>query len=568
MGERGDRGFEVVPTRIGGSGGPGRSLRRPRGPIILVLLLAIAIPTVAWIGPRIVWRPEVDISFLRPTPPAPTSTPRPTPVPTRALPTPLPGITVGVGPHPTEPFPVDVDGLRLADPTTGSLGPPLGLRGDTDAIFTSPNGKGWWCVCFDRVSVVDRETATVEIRRIDRSGRVTLRQTVGEYRSVAPPPSQDFYTRFDLVVSPDERTAYLTSATRSGDRWAVAVEAIDLANGRILGRTDLGIIAIPPIPGPTPPPEEGTFENYLSGPFTRLSPDGRRMLVWAWMDGGSPSGPQAPPVPQGWLIDVGQEADDGGVGLLTTIGESLATRLRGCWWVAWTTGDELGAVCWPIDGFGSTPTLTLVDPQGTELGHVDLASTGDSWIAEPLLDRANRLVFSWQPTGHTLQRVDLDRLKVDALNVDPAATVGRTPGSGSGGPGGGLRPEWASFTSSARIFYVPQLLAEPGGDRLFALGIRQEEGGRRYSLASTGIWVFGAGELSLLDRWAPVAAYGSIGLSSDQRWLMAAGQPRSDEDGNETNWESSITVHDVADGRPALQLGMLGPDAQVLQVPP
>ena len=44
--------------------------------------------------------------------------------------------------------------------------------------------------------------------------------------------------------------------------------------------------------------------------------------------------------------------------------------------------------------------------------------------------------------------------------------------------------------------------------------------------------------------------------------------PGGDADGNQANWEASITIHDITDGRPALQFGSLGTDAQVLQVPP
>lgn len=570
MGERGDGGFEVAPTRIGGSGGPGRSGRgRRRAPLILVIVLAVAIPTVAWAGPRIEWRPEVDLSFLRPTPtPVPSPTPRPTREPTPAPPTPLPAITIGVGPHPTEPFPVDVGGLRLADPATGELGPLLGLRGDTDAIFTSEEGDGWWCVCFARVSGADRETATVEIRRVDPSGGVTFRRVIGNYLSTAKPPAQDFYNRFDLEVSSDQRTAYLSSATRTDDQWAMAVEAIDLATGTIVGRTELGNVTMPPIPGPTPPPDQGTYENYFAGPFMRLSPDGRRMLVWAWVEAYSSTGEQQTTIPLGWLIDVDSASADGAVGRPAPVSEAFAGRLRGCYWITWTTDDELAAICWPTDQSGSTVGLVVLDPNGTERGHVDLPSAMNSWLTDPALDRANRLVYLWMPNAHTLQRVDLDTRRIDELKVDPKATVNGPSGSAPGGSGSGVRPEWGTFTSDLRLYYGPQLLPEPGGSRLFALGILPEEGNARRNPVSSGIWVFDATGFSLSDRWGAVAAYGTIGLSRDGRWLLAAGAPGTDEQGNQADWQASITVHDVSDGRPALQLGRLGTDGQVFQVPP
>ena len=573
MEEHRDQGFEVAPTRIGGSAGPGRSSRRRRAPLILVILLAIAIPAVAWIGPRIEWRPEVDLSFLRPTPtPLPSSTPRPVLRPSPGLATPLPAITVGIGPHPSEPFPVDVDGLRLADPTTGALGERIGMTGSNDAIFRGDDG-GWWCICFTRTGGADEETATAEIRRVDATGRLTARAPVGEYRSVGSPSSPDYSNRFDIELGPGERTAYLASGTRTGDAWAVAVEAIDMATSKVVGRTVLGGVAFPEVPSPSPSPAfaSGGIEHYFSGPYMRLSPDGRRLLVWAWVETYSPAGQQAGPVPHAWLIDVGPDAPEGSIGTLAPLNESLAGRLRSCFWTAWTASDEIAATCWPTDPARTTITLSLFTPDGTETGSVAIAGATNGWLAEPVLDRANRLAYFWQPNEHILRRVDLDRQRVDELKVDPAVTVtGPTdPGSGAGGTSTGARPDWALFSSDMRLYYGPHLLAEAGGGRLFALGVLPSEGNSRgFTFASTGIWVFDAAGLALVDRWEAVAAYGSIGLSGDGRWLLAIGSPGSDEDANPANWQASITVHDLSDGRPALQLGSLGTDVPVFQVPP
>lgn len=539
-------------------------------PIVLVIILAIAIPTVAWVGPRIVWRPEVDLSFLRPTPtPVPSPTPRPTRRPTPPPASPLPTITIGNGPHPTERFPVDVAGLRLVDPATGSLGPQLGLRGETDAIFTPPDGAGWWCVCFGHSAGADNETVTVEIKHVDPSGQVSLRRTVGEYKSTAPPPAQDFYNRFDLVVSPDKRMVYLANGTRAGLTWSVAIDVIDFETGKVTAHSDLGTYVIPPRTGPSMPPEQGTVENYLNGPSMRMSPDGRQILVWASVETyDSSSGESQAAIPQGWHIDIDPDAADGSVGRVTPLGSAFVDRLRACGFIVWTNVHEIAGVCWPIDGSSSTVTLILFDPSGTALGHIDLVGAADSWITDPVLDRANRLVYLWQPGGHVLSRVDLDRRTIDQLKVDPAATGGGPSGGPFDGPGSGQPPDWATFGSDMHLYYRPQLLAEPGGRRLFALGVLEQQTSDQYGYASSGIWVFDGGGLSLLDHWEALAAYGSIALSRDARWLLATGEAGVDAEGRQANWETSLTVLDAADGRPALQLGRLGSDVQVLQVPP
>jgi len=209
----------------------------------------------------------------------------------------------------------------------------------------------------------------------------------------------------------------------------------------------------------------------------------------------------------------------------------------------------------------------MLAQDGSELGRVDLPSKMTSWVASPLIDLANRLVYLWQPGDHVVSRVDLDGRNVDQLQVDPLITNG-PPNAPMVRPGSWLQPNWATFSSDMRLAYRPQLLAEPGWGRFFALGIRQEAGNTQADYQSSGIWVIDARDLTLLDHWAPLAAYESIGLSGDGRWLLAAAIPGVDEAGNAANWQSSITVYDVSDGRPALQFGRLGTAIQVFQVPP
>jgi hypothetical protein len=226
-------------------------------------------------------------------------------------------------------------------------------------------------------------------------------------------------------------------------------------------------------------------------------------------------------------------------------------------------------MCWPADGSSSSAVaLVLLDWNGTERAHIDVFSDSNGWVAEPVLDRANRRVYVWQPVDHTLSRVNLDDHSIDRLTVDPAATGGGSPGpAGSGEPGSGAPPVWATFNSDMRLYQTPQLVPDPASGRLFALGVVQQDRDTQVSFGSSGIWVFDAGTLSMLDHWVPLAGYGMIGLSGDARWLYAAAGSGADQRGNPANWQSSITVYDVSDGRPALQLGRLGTDVQLLIVP-
>ncbi len=574
MAEPGQQSFEVVPTRIGGTGGGGRPGRRRRLPLALVIGIAVAIPAIAWIGPRMESRPEVDLSFLRPTPTAgPLTTPRAL-FPSPAAATPLPAVTIAEGEHPTDPIPIDIGGLRLVDPATGEFGPAMELRLDSDAVFASADGNGWWCVCFNRVQGSVSEKISVEIRRVNGSGQTTARHAVGEYLSTATPPASDFYTRLDLEIASDGRTGYLASAARSGNDWAMALDTINLETGVVSGRVDLGSLSVEPLPGPTPPPDQGSNESYLSGPQVRLSPDGRRLLVWAWVDAYSWTGEQGPSTPRVWTIDLDQRGGGLATGGLLPFSEAAADRLRQCGWVAWTTPDEIAAVCWPrSDQTTQALDAVILRSDGSEVRRSQIQWAMDSWFADPILDLANRDVYLWQPGAHLLQRLDLDTGRTDRLEVDPKATAGGPGGPGGSGaaPGGGTSrkpPNWATFGSDLRLYNTPQMIPEPGGSGRFALGTIQGDrgyGGREF--ASTGVWVFDAREFALLDRWAAATLYGSLGLSDDGRWLMAAGQPGFDADGNQASWGYSLTIHDTVDGRPAVQLGSLGADSQIFLMP-
>ena len=578
MADPGQQSFEVVPTRSGGGGG-GRGRRR-RLPIALVIAVAVGIPAIAWIGPRMESRPEVDLSFLRPTPtPAPSPTPRGV-LPTSPVATPLPAVTIAEGEHPDEPFAIDVSGriepgpvapggLRLVDPTTGELGPAMELRLDSDAVFTSADGDGWWCVCFKRIPESDSESTTVEIRRVNGAGQTTARHDVGEYRSSASPPGSDFYTRFDLEVAPDGRSAYLASATRSGNEWATAVETVDLETGAVSGRVDLGSLSVAPLPGPTAAPDQGFYENYMAGPFMRLSPDGRRLFVWAWVDVYSSTGEPGPPISKAWTIGIDERGGESVADALVPFPEIAAKRLRQCPWAIWTTPDELAAICWPGGPVG-TFNAVILRADGSEVRRSKIPWAMDSWFAEPIVDLANRAIYLWQPSAHLLQRVELDTGRTDRVEVDPDATAGGNdrPSPGPGGPTSRRPPAWATFGSDLRLYNNLQIIPEHGGNRLFALGMMS--GDRGYGgpeFGSTGIWVFDGPEVALVDRWTAATAYGSLGLSDDGRWLMATGMPGVDADGNAANWEASLTIHDTVDGRPALQLGSLGADSQIFLMP-
>lgn len=565
MSDREPEIVEVGTVRLGPSRRPGSAGARRPASVVLVLLVAIAIPALAFVGPRVEWRPEIDLALLRPSDdpsPSPSRTPRPprpTPAPTAS---PLPALTIGDGERPGR-IPIDVGGLRFVDTRTGGLTAPGAIHLDSDAAFAVPGG-GWWCICFKREQVGQEETVEIEVRHLDRAAAETARFPIRTTRSSAPPPSQDLYTRFDVELGPDARTAYLVSGVRSGGRWTVALESLDLASGTSLDRVELGAIDVPPVS-----PEEASqgYEPWFGGPTIRLSPDGRRLVTGAWVERPSPTGEPLPPVPLVWLVDVG----GGGAGSIDRVAPTTAALhdvYPTCAWaLQWLTNESLIGACWPQNGSTTGPpiALTTYAIDGTAAATIGYTPDQTWWSTEPILDRANRVVYYWSPMGHLLDAIDLATGRVDRVSVDPDV-ASATPPTGSGPRS---EPDWATFSSDYVPWSSPQLLAEPGGGRLFALGLVQgpESEARGGSYGSSGIWVFDAATLRLLDRWPAAAAYGAIRLTRDGRWMLAVGQQDADSGGNRTAWPLSITVHDARDGRMALQAGNLGRDQGVLLPP-
>lgn len=553
---------EVATTRLGRAPGPRGDARRPRS-VVLVLLLAVAIPALAFIGPRIEWRPQIDLSMLQASDgPSPTPTQRSTPRSPAATSSPPPALTVGEGERPGR-IPLDSGGIRFLDPSTGSLTEPGSINLQNDAAIASPDG-GWWCVCFWRAQGSQQERVEMEVRHLDSAAIETARHQIRATVSAAEPPAQDFWTRLEVEFGLDGRTAYVASGVRTGNRWTVALEVIDLARGASLDRVELGTIDVPPT---TASDASEGYESYLGGPTVRLAPDGRRLIMGAWLEKPARSGPPLPPDPLVWLVDVGDGDAGREIGPVVTVTGDLDGAYSTCSYsLQWLTDEALLGACWRQGDnvLGPAMSVTTFGLDGAAVSSIDYAPDQTWWTVEPILDRANRAVYFWSPVGHLLDRIDLASARVDRVSVDP--DVESDPPASGTEPR--RAPDWTTFTSDFVPWSSPQLFGEPGGERIFALGLVEgpPETDRGSSFGSSGIWVFDAATLQLIDRWPAAAAYTALDLTRDGRWMVAIGQEGVDTAGKPSAWPYSVTVHDARDGRLALQAGDVGNDG-VLVVP-
>src|SRR4029077_12109176 len=94
---------------------------------------------------------------------------------------------------------------------------------------------------------------------------------------------------------------------------------------------------------------------------------------------------------------------------------------------------------------------------------------------------------------------------------------------------------------------------------LYAVGAQAGIGTGRTGplLASTGIWAFDAQTLGLVAHWTAAAMYDQVGVSPDGRYVLAVGLEGMTADGRLADWDSSLVIHDVRDGRAVEQIGHL-----------
>jgi DNA-binding beta-propeller fold protein YncE len=188
--------------------------------------------------------------------------------------------------------------------------------------------------------------------------------------------------------------------------------------------------------------------------------------------------------------------------------------------------------------FWSVRRLTA---DGASLGDLPIgaARSDGSSSATMIVDRARRSVVMWDAFRHLVSRVDVDSGRVHEGVVTESMLPGDRRPSGRG---------W--------IGADPGLVASTDGTRLYALGLASGPGNVG---VSTGVWVFDAETLELLDHWAPRALLTSLALSADGRFVYATGAAGYDVDGRENHrWRASVSVYDATTGQIVVLYGSIG----------
>ncbi len=561
MSERGpDRGFAVVPHRLGG--GAGRDRRR-RLLAAIVLLVGAALVAVGFIGPRLANRPNFDVAFF--ATPTPEATPSPSPSPTRAgfetpiVPTPLPPLTKPPGVTIDGRIGVATDSFHVLDLATGIVVPSVALEPGRDVMIPGPGGDDWICVCMNDRYDTGSMTRDVQVVRVDRDGREQSRTVVA---ALGPSVTVDQGPQTAVDIAADGRSALLAVAMPSPTGWSYSVASIDLVRPSLGPWLALGSQQLPPMPSPTPTPFGGGSgpSSFVFGPFVSRSPSGSEAFVWGTLEIPTADG-SGPTEAAGWRVAI-----DGGDPTTPTVAPGLGDLPPFCGAMRWLGPASFVAACSAIPGDAGNGAqiarwnISVLGPDGALRRRIDVPDTS-AYYTDPLMDTANEAVWLWDSTALTLVRIDTRSGAVDTKTYDPLAEE-----AAGDAPIGGVTPQWVPVAGGLSFFSLPQLVGAPDGSRLYALGFSPNAQGNLPMQPSLGVFVFDPQTLAMVDRWDPAALYVALRPVLGGRAIAATGMASVNAAGETVPWEGSLTIHDAADGRILERFGQLGEGGQAIVV--
>ena len=558
---RGDHGFTVSPQRLGGgrSSRGGGSPRRRLG-LVLVVGSAAAILTIGWLGPRLSDRPSFDTAFF--ATPVLSATVSPSASPTvgpigRPTATPLPSITRPEGLAPIGKVAIVTDGLRVLDLATGDITAGPQTQFGRDAIFRTPGGDGWTCICFTDGFSSDGSNLTIEVVGTLPSGAPGDVTELAELPNAIQDENGQPSVTTDVDTFDGNRHGLLALGIRKDASWQFTVSPLDV-DGRRLGKSvELGK-ASAPVPAPSAgttaaPSPVGRIDVYVDGPHIRVSPDGRVAFVWANLQRSDQEGNALNGV-HAWRVALNAD------GSVDTVADAPALRDAPmyCPWIGFAAADRLAWLCPDFSfidasGFDGTWAFGTVDLDGRPAGSTKIPLNQDQFFGPPLSDRANGQLYAWDPIGLTIARIDVHSTAVARTTFDPLqqSTAGLPPGGGS------APVNWHDGDSAVKVNGYGAIAGSPTGDLLYTVGFEPQSVSDSGAQPSRGIFVIDRSTLALVDRWAPAAEYISV-AALPNGLIAASGMPGVQADGTMAPWEGSLTIHEAAEGRILVRFGQLG----------
>jgi len=439
----------------------------------------------------------------------------------------------------------------IADLSTGRLAATaMGMYSGPQTIMARPGG-GWVCICgeWTQMGAGNPNGLRITIDAVDATGasveQRVLEELAGQYDPRAPVAMQPQLVDTRTVATRDGQYALIGRSVRDGVAgWRIGVDVLDLGTLDVTGSAEVTV--------DDPTAVDGRPRTRVV-PEASVSPDGKHLLLTSTWYVEDPT----TPMPVSGVDHRVATFADGRIGEADAAGTEVlkpaGSRDSGdCpeWTAGWIDDVAYYSVC--SNQTTGREIVSRVGLDGIVLDTAELPrqDQGDSPVS---LVQSDVALFSWDALHGVLARYDFRTGTV---------TEGRAPRPSSDGPGDLLASltrmlgRTIAPTALAKVILDPALAVSPDGTRVYALGVNGSDGAG----GSSGVMVFDAVTLRVLDSWAPLADYGSIAVSADGRSVYAAAVGGTSADGQDVpGMPASITVFDAADGRIRVVAGDLGP---------
>lgn len=549
--------LDLQPVVARPQGWRGRSSGLVAVGLVAFVVLAVVLGTVS--DDR---RPSVaaPIAAVTPRPTAPS--PRPTARPTRSrepLATPLPEREVLGGRIPTERRLVYAAGVELLDLATGALipfTPPLDFP-----VVPLPDGEfACACVVRDFAANDGRGSSRLRFGRYDQTGAAVFERDLQSFDDVVAVTDMTEGFNVAAALDPDGRSLHVLVVERHPPIWTINLRVIDVETGKVTTSVDIGQVPVDldgarPSPSATPPtsnqsPQDGVF---LWADSVAAAPGGRSVFVSIGRSEVRNDNWTGQTLE--WMVDL----DPDRTATATAIGAGTTLDPNG-WCINRPTFVDrtmLVQVCAsPAEPVPGAVVVRRIGPDGASRGAVtvDLPAFNGGYPISALVDRSGRAAYLWQLQRHVLARIDLDDGRVTDATVPESILPDARSGVESPGYGRGY------------IMGDPAMVLSRDGRRLYAIGVVSSGGDT--SGQPSGVWVFDAASLELLDHWEARAFLTSLAVSGDGQFLYAASAAGIDVDGRENPWPATVTVYDTATGEIQVVYGRVSPDSWISFVNP
>jgi hypothetical protein len=425
----------------------------------------------------------------------------------------------------------------------GTINGPLTGKSSSSELHVQ-SGGAMVCLCVAESGSIGGQPTdnTVTFERYDPRGKLTSSQPIEQFSGEPDPRDEGIFIAerpahvlTDITFSDDGRYGFLGWSERAHPVWHSGIVVVHMDTGAIVSRLAL----------PDATDGEGDARRVVGAPRVAGSIGGGAVLIArAWYQWSPPASQFATYTDEN---DVYRASFGDG-----TFGDPrLVPTASDCGNVV----NRAGAL--PDGGFWLACTnggLTVVRRLGADnalLGDVRVTG-GEGIETDPTAVSADALtLFVWDPAGAALTRVNL---------ATGTKTTGKAVASADPGLLAALG-DWLAPTAAAKSWLRGALVISPDGSRVYAIGVKTGTDDRSTS-GSSGVFAFDTTTLEPVGIWPPTADFISVAVSTDGRFVYAAGLPSVDATGrSKLTQQASITVFDTTDGSVRLIAGQLGGDA-------